>query len=332
MSLHAIKRALVGTLGPAGLYFAARALSKRHPRILMYHRFCDHSTMGKVTARILGWQISEIRKYYRICPLSEIVDCLAQGKPAPVNAIVLTVDDGYADFYRFAWPVLKSLEVPATLYLTTRFIDGEIWLWPDKLHYLLWNTGRPHFHIMMDGKEVLFQSHDQVSRKLAWNSLNQYMMKLHPTPRNTLLSEIADLLEVEIGSAPVPEYSAMRWDEIRELATNGIGIGAHTMNHHVLSTLTRQEAEAEIMGSKADIEKKIGLKVNDFCYPNGQAEDFTDETRKVVAEAGFTNAVAAYHDRIAITDIYALRRYGVGEDMYQFRNVIHGFEYLNDLV
>lgn len=332
MYLRALRKAMINSLGPVGLYRLTGKLTKRVPRILMYHRFSDKPAGGKVAARTLEGQLKEIRKSYHIYPLSELVDCLAGENNLPANAIVLTVDDGYADFYQFAWPVLKSLEVPVTLYVTTRFIDGDIWLWPDKLHYLLSNTDKPHLQLVLEDKEVFFPIHDQVSCGKAWNRLNQHMLKLHPDPRDKLLTEIAAALEVETGPVPVPEYAAMEWGNIRELATSGIGIGAHTLSHPVLSTLTRQEAEAEIMGSKAVIEMRIGLKVNDFCYPNGQAEDFTDETRKVVAEAGFTNAVAAYHDRIATTDIYALRRYGVGEDMYQFRNVIHGFEYLNDLV
>ncbi len=60
------------------------------------------------------------------------------GNPAGLkNAVVITVDDGYLDFYEIAFPALREAGLPATLFLTTRFVDGDIWLWPDQVRYIL---------------------------------------------------------------------------------------------------------------------------------------------------------------------------------------------------
>ena len=51
------------------------------------------------------------------------------------NSVLLTVDDGYQDFYNLAFPILKKYEVPATVFFTTDFIDKRIWLWHDLLNF-----------------------------------------------------------------------------------------------------------------------------------------------------------------------------------------------------
>jgi len=56
------------------------------------------------------------------------------------NSVLLTVDDGYQDFYNLAFPILKKYEVPATVFFTTDFIDKRIWLWHDLLNS---NLGKP---------------------------------------------------------------------------------------------------------------------------------------------------------------------------------------------
>ncbi|MDP8265842.1 MAG: polysaccharide deacetylase family protein [Candidatus Aceula meridiana] len=65
----------------------------------------------------------------------------------------------------------------------------------------------------------------------------------------------------------------MSWDEIKEMADSGFGIGAHTVNHKVLSSLGEEAAEKEIAESKYEIEKKINKEVISFAYPKGKSSE-----------------------------------------------------------
>ena len=50
---------------------------------------------------------------------------LAAKQPVPPKTFVVTFDDGYDSVYRNAWPILKELSVPATVFLVTGWLDAE---------------------------------------------------------------------------------------------------------------------------------------------------------------------------------------------------------------
>jgi peptidoglycan/xylan/chitin deacetylase (PgdA/CDA1 family) len=83
--------------------------------------------------------------------------------------------------------------------------------------------------------------------------------------------------------------------------------GSHTMTHPRLSALGADRATEEIAGSKAALESRIGVEMKTFCYPAG---DFNDETRQIVASAGYRAAVVTPNRAIPETDL-TLHRVGI---------------------
>ena len=105
--------------------------------------------------------------------------------------------------------------------------------------------------------------------------------------RDDLVGEICQRLKVERA-----RNLMMTPDHIKELSAQGVTIGAHTVNHYVLSTLESDEAEYEIVQSKSTLEEIIGRNVNVFAYPNGKpGVDFTGVHPGIVAKNGFSLAV-----------------------------------------
>jgi peptidoglycan/xylan/chitin deacetylase (PgdA/CDA1 family) len=76
-------------------------------------------------------------------------------------------------------------------------------------------------------------------------------------------------------------------DELRELAASGIEIGAHSMTHRDLSTLTYDEARADLWESRQILEETLQAPVTVAAYPYGSA---SVETRRACREAGFAFA------------------------------------------
>lgn len=78
------------------------------------------------------------------------------------------------------------------------------------------------------------------------------------------------------------------WDKIIELRDNGVVFGSHTKTHPFLSKLSTSEIEDELSGSKAALEKRLGLPVEFLCYPYGNYDE-----RAVVAakKAGYLGSV-----------------------------------------
>jgi L-malate glycosyltransferase len=78
---------------------------------------------------------------------------------------------------------------------------------------------------------------------------------------------------------------AMSWDQLRELTAGGLwSAQAHSRTHPRLSALPRREATAEIAGSRADLEGRLGRPVTSFAYPAGL---YTAREVELVEEAGF---------------------------------------------
>ena len=70
-------------------------------------------------------QMAELHRSGRACTLEEAAACLATGRlPHEGNAVVVTFDDAYENFYTHAYPVLEAFGIPATLYVPTHFVEG----------------------------------------------------------------------------------------------------------------------------------------------------------------------------------------------------------------
>ncbi len=80
----------------------------------------------------------------------------------------------------------------------------------------------------------------------------------------------------------------MTADELRELRAAGIELGAHTVSHPDLSTLSRAACLDEMAASRAALEELTGEPVRTFAYPFCR---YGAEAVAAAAEAGFEAAV-----------------------------------------
>lgn len=79
----------------------------------------------------------------------------------------------------------------------------------------------------------------------------------------------------------------MTWRQVGQLHAQGFEIGAHSRTHADLGTLTGAAAEREILGSRQEIEARLGAPVDLFAYPYGRADNLTEPNRDLVRKAGF---------------------------------------------
>jgi peptidoglycan/xylan/chitin deacetylase (PgdA/CDA1 family) len=110
---------------------AARLMQPLVPRegggvtILAYHLVGgDTSSVVDLPIETFHAQLRELRQVARLCSLTEAVSCLEAGTDRTRPAVVITFDDGFDNFRTRAWPLLRELEVPCTLYVPVGFIEG----------------------------------------------------------------------------------------------------------------------------------------------------------------------------------------------------------------
>jgi len=112
-----------------------------------------------------------------------------------------------------------------------------------------------------------------------------------------------------VGNAH-PTHGPLTPEQLCELVADGlIEIGAHTVNHPVLSALSVVEQRAEIARSKADLEAVLDKPVMSFSYPFGTRRDYTVETVDLVRRVGFSRACSNFAGRVtAASDPFQLPR------------------------
>lgn len=137
------------------------------------------------------------------------------------RSVCLTFDDGYQDNYDIAYPLLKRLEVPFAVYVTTGFIDNRLPMW--------WYPGE----------------------KLGINTESLKMLDADP------------------------------------LCT----IGAHTISHPRLDTLSLDDQQKEIAHSHQELETLLGHAVHHFSYPHGA---YNADTLTLVKQQSLRTALCAW--------------------------------------
>jgi peptidoglycan/xylan/chitin deacetylase (PgdA/CDA1 family) len=260
----------------SGALALLRFHNRGYLRILMYHRFAETSRAQ------LDRQCRHLKRHYHPLSLGEVARLLSTGDPFPANALAITVDDGHADFYHQAFPVFREWGLPATLYLTTDYLDGRCWLWFDLVDYLFEQT---KFEQSKVPPPAEFASAAQV---------NQAAVRMTNAEREDLMARLPEILKVKVPERVPARWEPLSWDQVREMAAHGIEFGAHTLTHPILSHVAdEQQLEREIRDPKKRIEQELDREAIHFCYPNGMAEDFTPCIVERVREAGFRTAVTA---------------------------------------
>jgi len=104
--------------------------SGNSPGILMYHRIAPNvpgvpKPSFNVTPTRFRRQISGLlAQGFNIWPLRKLIDHRHCGEAVPLRTVAITFDDGFETVYSQAWPVLRDLKVPATVFVSTAYLDS----------------------------------------------------------------------------------------------------------------------------------------------------------------------------------------------------------------
>jgi peptidoglycan/xylan/chitin deacetylase (PgdA/CDA1 family) len=300
----------------SGFFSLFRRLApSRRLAILRYHAVCEfdagYADPGIcVTPAAFDRQVRYLARHYRVLPLPDAVDALAQNRSLPPNAVAITFDDGYKDNLAAA-QVLARHGLSATFYLTAGCLAGGRPFWPSELRHLVRGIPSPELSLSAAGQEIRLPLATPADRKTAIGRLTKIFKANTIFTREALREELR-----RVSSAEAMEPGPMlTWDDVRAMHRMGMIMGSHTMTHPNLPNAGVEAAREEITRSKSRIEAEIGVAVTMFSYPNGGAERYmTRDVARLVKAAGF---VAATTSRNAFagpgSDLFALERVQVSE-------------------
>jgi peptidoglycan/xylan/chitin deacetylase (PgdA/CDA1 family) len=249
---------------------------------------CYHNVVAAGGADALGLhmplatferQMRWLRDHYAVIPLEELVSRQLRGRSLRGVAAV-TFDDAYAGVFDHAWPLLRDLGVPATVFVVADAPGSEQGFWWDDPDVLRAGAHAPDLH------------HRWLTAFRGDRTAIVRSVAPHRAPRY-----------------PEPTHRPATWHTIAAAAASGLHIGVHSASHRSLPELPDEELQREIVGSRDVIERHAGVAPLFFTYPYGL---WNDRVRLAVRAAGyraaFTLSAAA---RIAKADPWALPRVNV---------------------
>lgn len=281
--------------------------------ILLYHRIANLDAdpqLLAVSPRNFREHLNIIRDRFNPISLDQLLSAHA-ARDIPPNSVVVTFDDGYADNFEIAAPLLAEYSIPTTIFVTPRIgpIDREFW-WDD-LERIVLTAPRLPADLRIEYGRIVHEWHiadgsnDRPSRR-GWNVLSSepvserqglylFLCHLLRPMRDDHRSGILDELRAWAGAAEIvrPSHRPMFHEQLRAAAAHDlIEIGAHTLTHPQLSTLSVNRQLDEILGSRSELERIIAQPVTSFAYPFGCRGDFGEESAAMARCAGFQCACA----------------------------------------
>lgn len=291
-----------------------------HPAvILLYHRVMDLSYDPQqlaVSPDYFNEQISYLKKNYHVITADEFSDHLKSKKKFPRSSVLLTFDDGYADNFQYALPILESMDAQALFFITTSFLNTgrELW-WDDLERILLGSKPKPHALALHIESEKL--RYDTSQEKTLWEIYDFLQKKLRLSHPDLISSVIKQLqMWAALPEDGRPSHRMMNFQELAKMGDSPAAvIGCHTHRHAAVGVLSLEEQRQEISGSKQILEDIIKKKVNYFSYPYGSRKlmgrkrYYNAESIHIVKELGFEMACANYYGQVhRWSNAYALPR------------------------
>lgn len=279
---------LIGTaarLGP--LLLGTRG--RQRLTILIFHRVLpafDPMRPDEPTVDRFDWQMRLLRKHFNPLALKVAVSRMAEGT-LPERSVCVTFDDGYADNLLCARPVLERYGIPASIFISTGFLDGGR-MWNDSVREAL----RIATGDVLDLRDLGLEAYplgSEAKRLASAEAVIRAIKHRDPAERAALVAAV----EQRVGA--LPDDLMLTTTQLRELSGELVTIGAHTVTHPILSSVDLETARSEIRQSRQFLENTLQKPVAQFAYPNGApGVDYAAQHRELVAEEGFEIALSTH--------------------------------------
>ena len=281
--------------------------------ILVYHRVVKDEEMEEdlelgltVSCSNFEKHIKEIKSKYKICSMDEFVRNLK--KKTNEFMVAITFDDGYKDNLYQALPILTKHEVPASIYVTTRFLNQEVDIWWYELGEVIQN--RKEINFKYQEKKFNFLLDNKKRKFLAYQNLMKLFKSLKIDAQNELMEKITNTKKRKNYS-----HICLNSEEILMLEKNPlITISSHGHNHQNLKILSDDEVKYEVIKSLEVLENLINRKVKHFAYPFGGKDQVSTREYNVIEDMNFDSAVIGSVYPIKDCNFFSLPRIYVGKN------------------
>jgi len=276
-------------------------INRNRPVILAYHGMYDGHSKNEIYPDTFIHvddyvkQLLFIKSKYNIISPDDLQSALEKKIDIAPHSALITFDDGYESFYRLAFPVLKSMNIKALVFIPTEYVEKQIPFWFDVAVFFLKTTNN-------EGRKWLDQLLGVQSLNLEKELFNSIclskMKKLLSKDRDYIIEQMMYIMKDEfVQSVVCKNFYPMSEEDILKISTEEMMIGGHTHRHVILTNMPDDMAEKEITINKDKLERLINKPCLFFAYPNGCIGDFHDKHKTILKKAGYIGAFTIMQKR-----------------------------------
>lgn len=244
-----------------------------------------------------------LREGFVLVPLEDLLRQLVGGHLEP-GQVCVTFDDGYSDNFFYAFPILRDLKIPATVFLVTDYVERERPFWWMRLARLLHQTTSDTLPVPSELGGGRLPLRGREARRHTYITL---LRRLRILPDADAREHLLDTLGA--NDAPV-EARPLTWEECHSMQAHGLRFAPHSCSHPSLVALPGEVLWREVSESADTIRLRLGADPAVFSYPYGHVDA---RTVRAVRRAGLQGAVTARPGLCTLTsDPYLLHRIVVG--------------------
>lgn len=328
---HTLKAIVAQVLYALGLLQLWQHWTLRHRAVvLMYHRVLNEDERSRtgshpgivVSRETFARQMEVLAERFTVLSVDQFASHLANGQPFPNSSCLITFDDGWLDNVDGAVPALRARQLPALVFLPVNFIGERRLFWREALTHLLLHAAEQGQHnaalaasvreqLQCAGVSAIASGVGRPVRERIDEAVSS-LAGMRAAEAERLTESLCQVLQVTVDRLDTPDRF-IDWSDARALSQLGIDFGGHGAEHRLLGELPAHEVEAEVVSSKAVIEREIAVPVATFSYPNGS---FTPDVVRQVRAAGYSLAFTTMPGSIGHRDDpFTLRRINIHEDM-----------------
>lgn len=309
--------------GILGLIGKLNSLLTKKIIVLAYHRVVDIENLDNfpfdpnlisASSDSFSRQMDYIKDHFNCISLQDLIDHLNNKLLLPKRPIIITFDDGYRDNYEIAYPILKSRNIPASIFVATDYIGSNKIFWFDYIAYLIFHTSQNQ--LTLDDKQFIIGKTSE-SRRQCSEKILQYLKSLPNRARLDAIEKIRLNLNIAVDEKDNPLSATLSWEHIKEMSQNRIEFGSHSKTHPILSQLEQKELIQELSESKSALEFHINKPINIIAYPEGGYNEYSISVILACKEAGYELGVSYVAGTQSENDISAfeIRRLHVENDI-----------------
>lgn len=336
-----MKRMLLATLTVPAVAPLFAPFMRGRATIFGLHRFrdADLGTPGHDPEGLRAVLALLRRERYSLVGLADLFGWLAEGDARVSRAVAFTLDDGYADQVSIAGPVFAEFDCPATVFVTTGFLDGRLWPWWDRIDYVLRRAERPTLGVALGGTVLRYRRDAVNGYDRARADFTERCKRVPEDEKEAAILRLTAAAEVDLPERAPPGYAPMSWADLRAWERRGLTFGPHSVTHPVLARTTEQQSRWEIAESWARLAHEARAPVPIFSYPSGQPWEYGPRevaTLKWLGLVGAVTSTQAHVDGHAFrreSDArFAVPRFGYPDDPRAVVQYVCGLERLKDFV